>query len=67
MYVKEDLILPQTNTFYDFIVTKARGKSGPLFTFDVKEDIRLQHDASIGSIHIWRQMFLGYFWPTYLL
>ncbi len=22
MYVKEDLILPQTNTFYDFIVTK---------------------------------------------
>jgi len=47
MYVKEDLILPQTNTFYDFIVTKARGKSGPLFTFDVKEDIRLQHDASI--------------------
>lgn len=22
MYVKEDLIIPQTNTFYDFIVTK---------------------------------------------
>ena len=19
-----------------------------------------------GSIHIWRQMFLGHFWPTYL-
>jgi protein FAM50 len=26
MYVKEDLILPQTNTFYDFIVTKVRIK-----------------------------------------
>ena len=47
MYVKEDLILPQTNTFYDFIVTKARGKSGPLFSFDVRDDIRLVHDASI--------------------
>lgn len=35
MYVKEDLILPHHYTFYDFIVTKARGKSGPLFSFDV--------------------------------
>ena len=26
MYVKEDLILPQTNTFYDFIVTKASSR-----------------------------------------
>ena len=24
MYVKEDLIIPQTNTFYDFIVTKVK-------------------------------------------
>ncbi len=24
MYVKEDLIIPQTNPFYDFIVTKVR-------------------------------------------
>lgn len=47
MYVKEDLILPQHYTFYDFIVTKARGKSGPLFTFDVKDDIRMISDASI--------------------
>merc|ERR1712083_1188884 len=47
MYVKEDLILPQTNTFYDFIVTKARGKSGPLFSFDVREDIRMINDASV--------------------
>ena len=27
MYVKEDLILPQHSTFFDFIVTKARGGS----------------------------------------
>ncbi|XP_026478341.1 protein FAM50 homolog [Ctenocephalides felis] len=47
MYVKEDLILPHHYTFYDFIVTKARGKSGPLFQFDVKDDIRMISDASI--------------------
>ncbi|EAT38016.1 AAEL010045-PA [Aedes aegypti] len=47
MYVKEDLILPHHYTFYDFIVTKARGKSGPLFSFDVKDDIRMISDASV--------------------
>ncbi|KAF5275011.1 hypothetical protein FQA39_LY06948 [Lamprigera yunnana] len=47
MYVKEDLILPHHYTFYDFIVTKARGKSGPLFQFDVHDDIRMISDASI--------------------
>ncbi|XP_069682023.1 protein FAM50 homolog [Periplaneta americana] len=47
MYVKEDLILPHHYTFYDFIVTKARGKSGPLFTFDVHDDVRLVNDASV--------------------
>ncbi|KAK5648251.1 hypothetical protein RI129_003143 [Pyrocoelia pectoralis] len=47
MYVKEDLILPHHYTFYDFIVTKARGKSGPLFQFDVYDDIRMISDASI--------------------
>ncbi len=41
LYVKEDLMLPQDITFYDLIVTKARGKSGPLFHFDVHEDVRL--------------------------
>mmetsp|Transcript_52055 Transcript_52055/g.60147 ORF Transcript_52055/g.60147 Transcript_52055/m.60147 type:complete len:393 (-) Transcript_52055:89-1267(-) len=41
VYVKEDLILPHDITFYDLIVTKARGKSGPLFHFDVHEDIRV--------------------------
>ncbi|OWK49484.1 Protein FAM50A-A, partial [Lonchura striata] len=32
---------------YDFIVTKARGKSGPLFNFDVHEDVRLLSDATV--------------------
>ena len=32
-------------TFYNFIVNKARGKSGPLFNFDVHDDVRLLADA----------------------
>lgn len=47
MYIKEDLIMPHHYTFYDFIVTKARGKSGPLFSFDVHDDIRLMGDATV--------------------
>lgn len=47
MYVKEDLIIPHHFSFYDLISTKARGKSGPLFHFDVHEDIRTQHDARL--------------------
>jgi len=49
MYVKEDLIIPHHYTFYDFIMTKARGKSGPLFNFDAYEDIRITQDASVGK------------------
>lgn len=47
MYVKEDLIIPHHSTFYDFIVTKARGKSGALFSFDVHEDVRVVNDANV--------------------
>lgn len=47
LYVKEDLIIPHQYTFYDLIVTQARGKSGPLFHFDVHDDIRLVNDARI--------------------
>nr|XP_002131770.2 protein FAM50A [Ciona intestinalis] len=47
MYVKEDLIIPQYYTFYDFIMTKARGKSGSLFQFDVHDDVRLVGDATV--------------------
>ncbi|GAQ80858.1 hypothetical protein KFL_000640250 [Klebsormidium nitens] len=46
MYVKEDLIIPHQFTFYELIVNKARGKSGPLFHFDVHEDIRTVSDAT---------------------
>ncbi|KAJ5068798.1 protein fam50a [Anaeramoeba ignava] len=45
LFVKEDLIIPQNYTFYDLIVTKARGKSGPLFQWDVHDDVRLLSDA----------------------
>jgi protein FAM50 len=41
MYVKEDLIMPHGVTFYELILTKARGKSGPLFHFDVHDDVRV--------------------------
>ena len=41
MYIKEDLIIPGDYTFYGLIKTKARGKSGPLFHFDVHDDLRL--------------------------
>ena len=47
MYVKEDLIIPQHHTFYQLIVTQARGKSGPLFHFDVRDDVRLAADARV--------------------
>jgi protein FAM50 len=47
MYIKEDLIIPHHYSFYDFIVSKARGKSGPLFNFDVHDDVRLVSDATI--------------------
>eukprot|EP00026_Physarum_polycephalum_P006673 Phypoly_transcript_06724.p1 GENE.Phypoly_transcript_06724~~Phypoly_transcript_06724.p1 ORF type:complete len:352 (+),score=77.40 Phypoly_transcript_06724:60-1058(+) len=47
LFIKEDLIIPHHHTFYDLIVSKARGKSGPLFHFDVHEDIRLLHDATV--------------------
>ena len=34
-------------SFYDLIVTKARGKSGPLFHFDVHDDVRLVGDVRV--------------------
>eukprot|EP00198_Chlamydomonas_reinhardtii_P003194 XP_001692530.1 predicted protein [Chlamydomonas reinhardtii] len=46
MYIKEDLIMPHHHTFYELIISKARGKSGPLFDFTVKDDIRITNDAT---------------------
>ncbi|XP_008812586.2 protein XAP5 CIRCADIAN TIMEKEEPER-like [Phoenix dactylifera] len=47
LYVKEDLIIPHKHSFYELIINKARGKSGPLFHFDVHEDVRTIADATI--------------------
>ena len=41
------LLFIQNHTFYDFIVNKARGKSGPLFNFDVHDDVRMLADATV--------------------
>ena len=43
---RADIPHSQHYTFYNFIVNKARGKSGPLFNFDVHDDVRLLADAS---------------------
>ena len=47
MYIKEDLVLQHNLSFYDLIISKARGKSGPLFHFDVYDDVRLEHNANV--------------------
>lgn len=47
LYIKEDLLIPHQYSFYDLIVTKARGLSGPLFHFDVHDDVRMSVDASV--------------------
>lgn len=45
--------------FYDFIINKARGKSGPLFSFDVHEDVRMISDASVEKDEVsWLLIFL---------
>ncbi|PWA41492.1 hypothetical protein CTI12_AA556060 [Artemisia annua] len=47
LYGKEDLMIPHQRSFYELIVNKARGKSGPLFHFDVHEDVRTIADATV--------------------
>jgi len=51
MYIKEDLIIPHYVTFYDLIISKARGKTGPLFNFSVQDDIRLVNDIRVQTDH----------------
>lgn len=43
------MILPHHYSFYELIINKARGKSGPLFDFGVRDDIRLMNDATMES------------------
>eukprot|EP01090_Pellita_catalonica_P021770 TRINITY_DN8242_c0_g1_i1.p1 TRINITY_DN8242_c0_g1~~TRINITY_DN8242_c0_g1_i1.p1 ORF type:complete len:215 (+),score=41.15 TRINITY_DN8242_c0_g1_i1:129-773(+) len=47
LFVKEDVIIPHDQSFYDLIVTKAKGKSGPLWNWDVHEDVRILSDATV--------------------
>ena len=49
MYIKEDVILPHTMTFYELITKKAQGKSGPLFQFDLKEHAVASFDPRMKS------------------
>jgi len=49
MYVKEDIILPQTVSFYELITKKAFGKSGPLFQFDLQEHVATTFDPRAKS------------------
>lgn len=46
-------------TFYDFIINKARGKSGPLFNFDVHDDVRLIQDATVEKDEVRTLLFLS--------
>lgn len=45
MFVKEDMILPHHHTFYELIINEVKGKSGPLFDFGIKKNIRLQREV----------------------
>ncbi|KAF0696016.1 Aste57867_13229 [Aphanomyces stellatus] len=47
LYIKEDLIIPHHLSFYDLIVTQARGKSGPLFHFGIRRDLRPVNDVRV--------------------
>ena len=48
----------QHYSFYDFIINKARGKSGPLFSFDVHDDVRLVGDATMEKDEVCRRVFI---------
>lgn len=50
MYIKEDVILPHSMSFYELIMRKAQGKSGPLFRFDVQEHISAVADCRLPSM-----------------
>ena len=47
MFIKEDLIIPHHLSFYDLIENKVRGKTGPLFNFDVHDDMCIAVDTSM--------------------
>ncbi|VDM80682.1 unnamed protein product [Strongylus vulgaris] len=63
MFVKEDLIIPHFYTFQDFIVTKAMGKTGPLYEFDAAGDVRIRQDAALdcGEAHPAKVVLRGWY------
>merc|ERR1711976_88783 len=46
MYIKEDFIIPQHNTFYELNFNKTQRKSGLLFDFGVEEELYIQFDTT---------------------
>ena len=55
---------PQVFLIYFTKIIKEAIKNWKFLIFKVFSYILLQ--KILGSIHIWRQVFFGYFWPTYL-
>eukprot|EP00887_Chlorella_sp_A99_P001552 scaffold8.g1552.t1 len=49
MYVKEDIIMPHNMSFYELIINKAQGRSGPLFQFDLQEHAIAAFDPRMKS------------------
>jgi protein FAM50 len=47
IYVKEDMIIPQHFSFYDLIISKAKGKTGPLFKFAAEEQVHVVEDKRV--------------------
>lgn len=47
MFVKEDLIVPHHLSFYDLIENRVRGKTGPLFSFDVHDSLCIAVDTKM--------------------
>lgn len=47
----------QRVTFYELIKNKARGKSGPLFKFDVHDDVRMYSDVRVEKDEV-RRLFV---------
>lgn len=47
MFVKEDLIVPHHLSFYDLIENRVRGKTGPLFSFDVRDNLCIAVDTKM--------------------
>ena len=57
----------QQYSFYDLIISKARGKSGPLFHFDVHDDVRVKFDAFVEKDEVSVAIIVTFHRPLLLL